>query len=99
MKDANAAAREETVNGEAAVLYSVHQTVDGTMIDSQVWISKARGLPLKTELDMDVGGKLGKTHRSMRYEYTNVRASGGRTLGLFVRPKAVRTRQLGSTDR
>jgi hypothetical protein len=79
-KDATAtcrAVREETVNGEAAVLYSIRQNVDETKIDSQVWISKVRGLPLKTELDMDVGGKLGKSHRSMRYEYTNVQAPPG----------------------
>jgi hypothetical protein len=79
-KDANATCqvvREESVSGEAAVLYSIHQDVDGTKIDSQVWISKARGLPLKTELDMDVGGKLGKSHRNMRYEYANVQAPSG----------------------
>jgi len=80
LKDSNATCgvvREETVNGEAAVLYNVHQNVDEIKIDSQVWISKARGLPLKTEVDMDVGGKFGKSHRSMRYEYTNVQVPAG----------------------
>jgi hypothetical protein len=80
LKDSNATCRvvrEDTVNGETAVLYSVHQSVEETKIDSQVWISKAQGLPLKIELDMDVGGKLGKSHRSMRYEYTNVQAPAG----------------------
>ena len=76
-KNANAtcsAVREESVNGENAMLYSVHQGTDDATIDSQIWISKSRGVPLKTDIEMDVGGKLGKSHRIMRYEYTNVQA-------------------------
>jgi hypothetical protein len=41
-------------------------------MDVQVWISKSKGLPLRGELDVDVGGKLGKSHSSMCYEYGNV---------------------------
>jgi hypothetical protein len=29
-------------------------------------------LPLRSEIDMDVGGSMGKSHRSSRYEYSNV---------------------------
>ena len=79
-KDAKATCsvvREESVNGESAVLYRVHQDTEDVKIDSQVWISKQRAVPLKAEIDMDVGGKLGKSHRSMRYEYTNVQAPAG----------------------
>jgi hypothetical protein len=66
--------REESVNGEAAVLYSSHQETEGAKIDSQVWVSKARRVPLKIESDSDVGGAGGKVHRTMRYEYNNVQA-------------------------
>lgn len=69
--------REESVNGEAAVLYSTHNQTQDAKFDTQLWISKSRGLPLKAEMDMDVGGAAGKTHRTMRYEYTNVQAPAG----------------------
>jgi hypothetical protein len=72
-KDVCHAVREEMVNGEAATVYSTHSDNDGSKIDATVWISKSKGLPLKEEMDMDVGGGAGKTHISMRYEYANVK--------------------------
>jgi hypothetical protein len=66
--------RDETVNGEIAAVYSLHQLAAGATVDSSTWISKATGLPLRTEADMDVGGKLGKSHQSTRYEYRGVAA-------------------------
>jgi len=69
--------REEAVNGEAARLYSMHHQTADEKVDSQVWISKARGVPLKQETDMDAGGMAGKSHRTMRYEYSNVQAPAG----------------------
>lgn len=70
--------RDETVNDEAATLYSGHKEDSGEKTDSQIWISKSRGVPLKLEMDMDVGGgAAGKSHRSMRYEYKNVQAPPG----------------------
>ena len=68
--------RDEVVNGEVATLYSGHQQTPDVKRDSQIWISKSRGVPLKLEMDMDGGGK-GKNHRSIRYEYANVRAPAG----------------------
>lgn len=68
------AVREESVNGEAATLYSMHDQNPNAKTDSEIWISKSRGVPLKLEMDMDVGGAAGKSHRTMRYEYTNVQA-------------------------
>lgn len=68
------AVREESVNGEAATLYSMHDQNPDAKTDSQIWISKSRGVPLKLEMDMDVSGAAGKSHRTMRYEYTNVQA-------------------------
>jgi hypothetical protein len=69
--------RDESVNGEAAVLYSAHQQDPDAKNDSQIWISKSRGVPIKLEMDMDVGGAAGKSHRTMRYEYTNVQVPAG----------------------
>jgi hypothetical protein len=34
-------------------------------------------VPLRTELDMDVGGSKGKSHMSMRYDYNNVHPPAG----------------------
>lgn len=68
--------RDESVDGEAAALYDTRQTQDdgGTVVDSQLWISKSRGLPLKQTIDMDVGGKRGKSHSELRMDYTHVQA-------------------------
>jgi hypothetical protein len=68
--------RDEVVNGEAAALYNTHQQSPVGKRDSQIWISKSRGVPLKLEMDIDGGGK-GKNHRSIRYEYVNVHAPAG----------------------
>jgi hypothetical protein len=29
-------------------------------------------VPLRTEMDIDVGGSMGKSHMSVRYDYINV---------------------------
>lgn len=44
--------------------------------DAQTWISKGRGLPLKTEEDIDTGDG-DKKHMSIRYEYGGVRPPAG----------------------
>ena len=64
--------REESMNGEGAAVYSTHSETQDAKSDAQLWISKSKGLPLREELDIDVGGKLGKSHHSIRYEYRNV---------------------------
>jgi hypothetical protein len=66
--------RNEAVNGEAAALYSAHNVAEDSTSDSQVWISKSRGLILKQELVLDSGGKDAKDRWSIRYEYSNVKA-------------------------
>jgi hypothetical protein len=66
--------RDEAVNGEAAALYTAHAENAGEGSDTQVWISKSRGLILKQEEDFgDVGAK-DKTHMSIRYDYGNIQA-------------------------
>ena len=65
--------RTESVNGEVAAVYSLHSESPGHKEDEQVWISKNKGLLLRFEQDVDLGGKVGKEHRSARFEYGNVR--------------------------
>ncbi|MGC2181881.1 MAG: hypothetical protein WA637_01215 [Terriglobales bacterium] len=68
--------RDEMVNGEAAALYMGHSENDGIKSDAQTWISKSKGLPLKTEEDIDTGDG-DKRHMSIRYEYANVHPPAG----------------------
>ena len=68
--------RDEVVNGEAAAMYVAHSENDRIKSDAQTWISKSKGLPLKTEEDIDTGDG-DKRHMSIRYEYGNVQAPPG----------------------
>ncbi len=63
--------KDEEVDSEPAAVYSVHWEGGGQKSDGQIWISKARGLPLRNEVDLDKGDK---SHFSVRYEYKNVQA-------------------------
>jgi hypothetical protein len=67
--------REEAINGEAATLYSSHTETKDMKADSQIWISKSRGLPLKMEQTSGTGA--GKNHRVSRFQYTNVQPPSG----------------------
>ena len=60
--------KDEPVNGEMAAVYSVHEETPRSKSDSQIWISKAKGLLLRSE--QDLGAKM---HISTRYEYGNVK--------------------------
>ena len=68
--------RDESVNGQAAAVYSTHSErsdVGHITSDGQIWISKSKGLPLRQEMDIDAGQGM-KHHHSTHYEYTNVQA-------------------------
>ena len=65
--------RNEMVGTETAAVYSIHTQSEGAKEDSQIWISKTSGLPLRDEQEIDVGGAFGKEHRSTRFEYGNIR--------------------------
>jgi hypothetical protein len=66
--------KDEAVNGETATLYSAHDVSPKGAVDTQVWISKAKGLLLRQEMDIDTGGTGGgKSHMSMRFEYGDVK--------------------------
>jgi hypothetical protein len=60
--------KNEAVNGEVAAVYSMHDEGPKGKSDSQIWISKAKGLPLRSEVDLG-----DKNHVSTRYEYGNVK--------------------------
>jgi hypothetical protein len=66
--------RDENVNGESATLYSVHSETERGIHDSQVWISKSKGVLLREETDAQEPGKNGKSHVSLRLDYNNVQA-------------------------
>jgi hypothetical protein len=65
--------RNESVNGEAAMLYSVHREYDEVKEDGQMWVSRGTGLLIRVEEDFDDGGNKVKDHRSTRFEYGNIR--------------------------
>src|SRR5262249_50772154 len=68
--------RDESVNGESAVVYSSHVVNEGVKADGLVWVGRSSGLVLKTESDVDTGDG-DKRHFSTRFDYTNVHAPAG----------------------
>ena len=69
--------RDESVSGEPAAVWHSHSVTEAGTSDTDMWISKSRNLLLKSDIHMDVGGNMGKSHITSRYEYTNVRAPAG----------------------
>lgn len=65
--------RNESVNGEAAAVYSMRRETEIANENGLIWISKTSGLALKKEVDMEYGGKVGKMHLVARYAYSNVK--------------------------
>ena len=43
---------DESVGGEAATLYAMHTDTEAGHVDSRIWISKLRGLLLKSEIHL-----------------------------------------------
>jgi hypothetical protein len=64
--------REESVNGQAATLYSLHGTTQHIKEEAQMWIARSTGLLLREEMDIDGGGSARKSHMSARYENGNI---------------------------
>ena len=65
--------RSESVNGEAAMLYSMHREYEGIKEDGKMWVSRSTGLLVRAEEDIDNRGNKVKDHRSTRFEYGDVR--------------------------
>jgi hypothetical protein len=61
------------VDGTPAAVYKVHsETPDVGSSDAQIWLSKATGLPLRTENDFNSTGT--NRHMSIKYDYANIHA-------------------------
>lgn len=65
--------RNESVNGEAAAVYSMRRETESRKEEGQMWISMVTGRALREEVDTDYGGSLGKSRLSARFEYSNVK--------------------------
>ena len=64
---------DDRVDGTLTAVYTLHsETPDVGASDAKVWISKATGLPLRSE--GDVGGGPDKMHISTKYDYANITA-------------------------
>ena len=64
---------DEMVDGESTSVYQTQNTSLG--INTKIWISKSRQLPLKAVSTTDVGAE--KSTSSMRYDYNNVQTPPG----------------------
>jgi hypothetical protein len=62
--------RDDATEGDAKV-YESHSETGRGKSDIQIWISKANGLPLREEIDLDLENT-GKTHSSVRFDYDHV---------------------------
>ena len=63
---------DEVVDGAPATVYGAHSETEGLgSTDANIWISKASGLPLRSE--QDLGGDR-KMHISVKYDYVNITA-------------------------
>lgn len=65
--------RNESVNGDPAMLFSVHREYEEVKEDGEMWVSRSTGLLLRVEEDVDNRGNKVKDHRSTHFEYGNVR--------------------------
>jgi hypothetical protein len=73
-KAACAYVKDELVNAEMTAVYSTHDVSPKGVTDTQVWISKSKGLPLRVEMDIKAGSQqTTAVHTSSRYEYDNVK--------------------------
>jgi hypothetical protein len=66
--------RNESVNGDTAMLFSVQREYEEVKEDGKMWVSRGTGLLLRVEEDVDNRGNKVKEHRSTRFEYENVQA-------------------------
>ncbi len=63
--------RDDNSEGDAAV-YDAHSETEKGKSEVLIWISKTNGLPLREEIDLDLGGENGKSHSSVRFDYEHV---------------------------
>jgi len=69
---------DESVDGVAATHYRTHFQTAASATETDVWIAKATGLPVKRESDlMRGGGKSMAMHNVQRFDYANIRVPPG----------------------
>lgn len=69
--------RDESVNGENASVWSIHSDTEDGDTQSQLWVSKSRGVVMRTDIRIDAGGALGKRHSVSNYDFANIHAPAG----------------------
>jgi hypothetical protein len=70
--------RDETVDGEATAVYSLQSVSDeDTKSGTTLWLSKRSGLPVRSDIQLDLGDKSSNQHLTTRYDYANVRPPAG----------------------
>lgn len=62
----------QPINGQAATLVLIHTEADGKVSDTSIWVSKATGLPLKSEIRLGDG-----TLVTNEFRYGNIRPPPG----------------------
>jgi hypothetical protein len=72
IRDAKAYTCQAQPDDAGAAVYKTHSESDAGVSDGKIWISKATGLPVKTEGDLLAAGQ--KIHMSTVYAYTNIHA-------------------------
>jgi len=64
---------DSSVDGVAVANYQTRTESDGTVVESKISISKASGLAIQVENDLDSGDSV-KSHYVTRYSYTGIHA-------------------------
>jgi hypothetical protein len=69
---------DETVDGVSATHYRTHLQSATSVSDTDVWIVKATGLPVKRETDLTRGGGTGLAlHNAQRFDYASIHVPPG----------------------
>jgi outer membrane lipoprotein-sorting protein len=71
------AVRNESVEGVGAKVYTLHSESKFGQSEGQIWISKARALPLRQKIDLALEGAVGKSHVETRFVYSGIEAPAG----------------------
>lgn len=64
---------DSSVDGVAVANFRTRTESDGTVVESKISISKASGLAIQVENDLDSGGSV-KSHYVTHYSYTGIQA-------------------------
>ena len=68
---------DETVDGESTAVYSMQSVTEDTKSGATLWLSKRSGLPLKSDVQIDMNDKTSNQHMTIHYDYANVRPPAG----------------------